>query len=195
MKNLTFLIVALISLAFYTACGNKNEHGDFPSDFNTLSESQKVQYVMDNATPDSVARFICDAAIGRIPGVKLDSVPIVTLYVYEHYKQKDQDLFSNEYEKYSRSFSLSDKSKLLFKAAADDPMQIGYTLGLEYVGQIRENHKTVQEVEAEIQEFKRACGSDRETYDRFLKGFKIALEADRGKDLPEEVYRKFINYN
>lgn len=185
-------VAAFLSLC---SCKEKNAAGDFPDNFASLSDVAKVKYLMEHTTPDSVARFICNASLGKISGIRIDTLSSATLYAYENYKGKDFDTFSIEYDSYSNSLPLAEKMKLLFNASPDDPMQIGYELGLSYVSQIREQHKTPEQVEQEIREFRKACGSDTETYSRFIKGFKIALESDHGKDLSEDIYRRFINFN
>lgn len=195
-KIITVTVLMMLLAVFVTGCKKLgNPAGDFPSDFQSRTDTQKIMYMVENVTPDSVARFICAAAIDRIPGVTIDSLSNVTLYAYNHYKGEDLEKFQNAFDEYPEALPLSQKMKLLFKASLNDPIQLGYQLGLEYTSQIREQHKSVADVEKEIKEFKKACGNDTETYQRFLQGFKIALEADHGKDLPEDIYRHFINYN
>lgn len=168
--------------------------GDFPSDFNRLPDGEKVAYVMKNATPDSVARFICDAGLGRVKGVTINAFGDATLYAYENYTSGDIEKFSTEYERYIDVQPLPDKMRLYVLGGKEDPQKLGYMLGLDYVRSIREKHFTADQVEAELKEFKKACGSDTETYRRFIVGFRTVLELDRGKDLPEDIYKKFINY-
>lgn len=194
-KTISLIFAACMFLMCAGSCKKHGPHGDFPDDFQSMTDTEKVKYVIANTTPDSVARFICDASLGNIPGVTLDSVGIVTLYVYDYYRSNDDiDKFSIEFDKYPNTLPLEQKMKFLYKAGTLDPTQIGYELGLSYVSQIRDQHKTADDVEKEIKAFKDACKSDPETYRRFLQGFKISLEADRGKDLPEDVYRRFINF-
>ncbi len=72
------------------SCGGKNGSGDFPDNFGTIGDAGRVSYMMKNVTPDSVARFICDAALGKVEGARIDSLPTATLYAYEHYKNTDR---------------------------------------------------------------------------------------------------------
>lgn len=175
-------------------CHGKGNNG-FPEGFENYPDAAKVDYMMGQTTPDSVARFICDAALGKVPGAPIDSISAATLQAYEKYRGAEFDKFSETFDEYSLSKPLPEKMKLLFMAGTEDPVQLGYQLGLEYVNQIRTQHKTAEQVETEIKEFRKACGNDKETYDRFITGFHIALKEDHGKDLPEEIYRRFINYN
>lgn len=188
-----FFVLGTISLAT-VACGrNSSADKGWPAGFEALSSAGKVEYVMKHASPDSVARFICSASLGKENGVSLD-LNEATLYAYEHYRDKDFEEFTTAYEECQNSYSLSDKMKLYKMAGALDPQQFGYTLGLEYISSIRDNSKSVEQVNEELAEFKKACGSDADTYRRFVIGFKTALNADHGKDLDEAIYNAFINY-
>lgn len=183
----------LAALMVTAGCGDRNRSGQFPKGFDSMSDTQKVAYVMEHATPDSVARFICLGALGRIAGVKIDTLANATLHAYETYTDTTLAQFSDEFDRFSASFPLPDRMKLLSMAGTIDPQGLGYDLGLHYVDQIRTKGMTVKEIRAELAEFRKACGSDTETYDRFMKGFRIALRLDRGKDLKEEIYREFAD--
>ena len=176
-----------------SACKRKG-HADLPSDFEEKTDAQKVEWLMKETTPDSVARFICKAAVGQNEDATIKSLADASLYAYEHYTGENLAKFQIAYDDFVSTLPLAPKMKLLYQAGQLDPIGLGYQLGLEYVGQIREQKKSVQDIESEIAEFRRACGKDHDTYDRFITGFHTALEADRGQDLSEEVYRRFINY-
>lgn len=176
-------------------CGKgKGDGGDFPKDFSSLPDGEKVAYVMQHASADSVARFICDAALGRIPGVKIDKFTEATLYAYENLKNDDLATFSSEYDRYVEVQPLPDRMKLYALGGQHDAQGLGYALGLDYVRSIRDKNMTADQVETELREFKKACGSDTETYKRFIVGFHTVLDLDHGKDLPEDIYKRFINY-
>lgn len=159
-----------------------------------MSDAQKVAYVMQSATPDSVARFICRASLGEIKGVKIDTLANATLYAYETYKDTDLQTFAQAYDAFAESLPLDRKMKLRKLAAEQDPMGLGYELGLEYVNRIRMDHKTASDVEAEIKALKDVCDQNPEdsaTFTRFMKGFKVALSMDGSNELPGEIYRKY----
>ena len=59
---------------------------------------------------------------------------------------------------------------------------------------IRDGNKSVTDVEKELQEFKKACAGDTAMYHRFLIGFQTVLKVDHGTDVPEDIYRKFVDY-
>lgn len=149
---------------------------------------------MKHASPDSVARFICDAALGKIKGVKIDTIGLAVLQAYENYRDSDLVKFSETFDTYGKAQPLPDKMKLLMLSGQNDPQGLGYQLGLEYVGDLREKKMTVEQAVKEVEALRKACGDDTATFVRFLKGFQTVLRIDHGKDLSEELYQKFINY-
>ena len=183
---------ALILAAVCVGCGSSGGGNSerLPVDLSAMSDTERVAYMMEHVEPDSVARFICDASLGRVGNVHIDSLPTATLYVYEHYRDSALVAFSQEYESYSASLPLADKMRLYSMAGTDDPMRMGYRLGLEYVSEIRDRHMSVAQVEEELAALRQACGEDTLTYERFLKGFRTVLHVDHGRDLPEEIYKK-----
>ena len=79
-------------------------------------------------------------------------------------------------------------------AGSEDAQKLGYRLGLEYLGSIREDNKSAEQIEKELQSFKKACGTDTAMYRRFIIGFHTALEVDSATDIPKAIYDKFKNY-
>ena len=184
-----------LALVLLAACGNKDKGAAELADaLGQLGDSQKVAYMMENAAPDSVARFICQAALGDIPGVKIDTLSMATLYAYETYKDADLQTFSQAFDAYADGLTLDRKMKLRKLAAEQDPMGLGYELGLEYVNKIRLNHKSASEVEAEIKALRDVCRQNPEdtaTFTRFMKGFKVALMMDGSNEIPAEIYKRY----
>lgn len=184
---------ALVALAL-CACGRGSGNGlDLPKDFDSRGDAAKVEYLMEAVSPDSVAVLIIKASLGEIPNLKIDTLSVATLYAYENYKDEKLTQFSNAFDNYQTSLPLDKKMLVYKKAGEEDPAGLGYRLGLEYVGKIRENNISVKDIDAELAAFRKACGSDPDTYRRFVKGFKTALEVDKGKGIPAEVYSKYIN--
>ncbi len=195
-RRILVLSGMVIMLAGMCSCSGKKDAGaGFDADFGKLSDGEKVAYMMEHVSPDSVARFICEASLGHIEGVKIDTLSLATLYAYEHYKtEADIQTFSSEMDDYVAHLPLEGRMQIMKMLGEVDAQALGYQLGLEYVDHIRLDSVTPAEVKREIAEFKRACGADSMMYQRFLTGFKVALEVDRGKDLPEEIYVQFKNY-
>lgn len=189
------VIPAVAALLMIGGCGHKEEGaGALAKELKPLGDQQKVAYMMQKATPDSVARFICLAALGDIPGVKIDTLSMATLYAYETYKDNDLQTFSQAFDAYSEGLPLSRKMKLRKLAAEQDPMGLGYELGLEYVNKIRLDHKSAAEVEAEIKALRDVCRQNPEdsaTFTRFMKGFKVALEMDGSNEIPKDIYNRY----
>ncbi len=198
MKILSNSKTASFFLLFATlmACGRgKDNNADsFPENFSTLDDASKVSFVMKHASPDSVARFLCDASLGKVPQGKIDTLAIAVAYAYENYADSALMVFSQEFDDYSSNLPLDQKMRIYSMAGTSDPQRLGYELGLEYVSHIRANRMSVADIRKELEAFKRACANDSDTYRRFIKGFKTVLKVDHGKDLPEEVYKSFIDY-
>ncbi len=186
---------AILMSGLMMSCGgSEGSTSNFPKDFNKKSDEEKVAYLMKTASPDSVARFICRAALGEIPGVKIDTLAIATLYAYETYKDKNLETFSHAYDSFADGLPLDKKMMLRKLAAMEDPMQLGYALGLEYVNSIRLDHKNAKTVEEEIAALKKVCSQNPEDsamFPRFMKGFEVALEIDGAGDVPKEIYIKY----
>lgn len=193
MRRLLLYCAVALTAVSVGCSGGGNSAKDMPVNFAAMSDAERMAYMMEHVSPDSVARFICDAALGRTGDVHIDTLATATLYVYEHYRDSALVAFSQEYESYSQSLPVADKMRLYSMAGIDDPMGMGYQLGLEYVSQIRERNMSVAQIDEELAALRQACGEDTLTYQRFLKGFQTVLRIDRGKDLPEEIYNRFAD--
>ncbi|MDE7412256.1 MAG: hypothetical protein K2N05_00500 [Muribaculaceae bacterium] len=191
-----FLIgAAVVALSVVGGCGKKSEESakSYSSKFSNMSDSEKVAYVMRTCTPDSVARFVMNAALGRIKGVEIDTLAMAELYVYSNYDPDKQDLYAEEATRLKEQLSLAQKMELFKKGSTDDPVSFGLDLGLSYLTRVRENNMSVKDIDKEIKEFRKICGEDTATYRRFVTGFTEALRQDKDKDVKKEVYEKFIN--
>lgn len=184
------MAIALLLAGCSAGKGSDSDAG-FPTGFASLSDTAMVEYVMQHASADSVARFICNSALGYVPEGKIDTLAIAAAYAYEHYNDSCLLIFSKEFDDYSNNLPLADKMKVYALAGEADPQRLGYQLGLEYVAQIREKGMTANEVKLEVDAFRQACGADSLMYERFMKGFQTALSVDHGKDLDEGIYLEF----
>ena len=100
---------------------------------------------------------------------------------------------STSFEAAVNELPLCDKMHTQLALGTSDTLSVGYDLGLGYVSQIRTRGLTQKDIDADIDNLRKACGTDTATYTRFVKGFKTALQADRGKDLPNDIYSRYIN--
>ena len=193
-KFKTWIPAACLALLLGGCSGSKGGN-DFPKDFNSRSDDEKIAYLMEAVEPDSVARFIIEASLGHIPDVSLRSTNTAYLYAYEHYASQlpQQEKFIMEWDNHANTYSLEEKMRLVKAAGTEDPMGIGLRLGLNYFEQLREKKMTLKDVDAEVSAFRKACGSDTTTYVQFVKGFKAALQTDGGRQIDRAVYAKYIN--
>lgn len=191
MKRLLFLIS--IFSVLLASCGKDKEQKMLDETFNSMSESQKMEYLMKEKKPDSVALIISDIAMGNIKGASIN-LNEAYLFAIEHYDEDDQIKFLEEMKKYESQLPLDKKMKYVKLSGMEDMDQYGYEMGLSYVGAIREDKKDSKQIKQELDEFKKASASDPEFFKRFVKGFKLALEEDRGRDLDDKIYLEFINY-
>lgn len=188
------LLSACLLLTLLSSCGGKkNQEGQYPENFNKIGDAGRVDYMIRHVPADSVARFIIYTALGRNPGTHIDTLAIATNYAYEHLREEEQTKFSTEYDAVVNALPLGDRMKAYMLAGTEDMQHLGYNLGLDYMSSIREGEKTVADVDKEIAAFKKACGSDTATYRRFMIGFQTVLRLDHGKDVPEEIYKKYAN--
>lgn len=189
ISAISFAVILLLACS----CGKGKNKGvtGFPEDFNAMPDTARVAYVMSHAEPDSVARFICSAALGKVSGAKIDSLGIATNYAYEKYTGADLDNFSSEYDYYVSSMPLADKMRMYAMAGVEDPQGLGLQLGLEYMQAIRDRNMTADDVEKEIEAFHGACGEDEALYERFLIGFRTVLQVDGGQDVPPSIFEKY----
>lgn len=175
------------------ACAKKTEQAPsgLPADFNSRSDAKKMEYLMRTLPADSVARFVIDAALGNKPGVSIDTVSNAVLYVYSFSSSDDQLRFSEEYQKITDSMTPAQRVKLFEKGTAEDPLEFGFELGLNYLNRVRSNNLSAKQVEKEIAELRKACAGDTMTYRRFVTGFTTVLNYDKGKDVKKEIFNRF----
>ena len=194
--NKTIPVLLMLLLFLIPACnGNGDNKGNFPDDFNSLSDKQKVTYMMQHVPADSVARFIIYAALGKVDGVRIDTLNNATLMAYESYSDTALQSFSWEFDRLSEELPLHDKRRLRMLVGSEDPQRLGLTLGLEYMNQIRIKEMTASRVAQELEAFKKACVDDPDVYARFIIGFRTVLRYDRNSDMPKEIYSTFLNYD
>lgn len=193
-RFLPIFVMALIILI--PACGGKTaDTSALPDGFASLSDEQKVVYMMEHAPADSVARFIILASLGKIDGVRIDTLNNATLKAYETYTDTALQAFSWEFDRVTEELPLHDKMRLRALVGSEDPQGLGLTLGLEYMNQIRVKGMTADDVLTELQELKRASSDDPDMYARFLIGFRTVLRYDQNSEMPREIYDRFLNYD
>lgn len=191
-----FPIALFAMILLIPACGGKNnDKNAFPDGFDRLSDAQKVAYMMEHASADSVARFIIYASLGKIDGVRIDTLNNATLKAYETYTDTALQSFSWEFDRMAEELPLHDKMKLRALVGSEDPQGLGLTLGLEYLNQIRVKEMSADDVLKELTELKKASADDPDLYARFIIGFRTVLRYDKNSDMPKEIYSRFLNFD
>lgn len=183
-------------LAIGTVGCKKESDGDrngLPGNFAKMTDQERMAYLMRQADPDSVAHFLCYAFLGRVPGASIDTLAMAYLYAIENYRGEDAEKFGTAFELVLKELPLADKMHTQFALGLADTLSVGYDLGLGYVSQIRRRDMKPKEIDEDIANFRKKCGSDTATYNRFVRGFKLALEVDKGKDLSNEIYTRYIS--
>lgn len=194
MKHISALFLSLaVFVTLLSSCGGKKDGvGDLPSNFDKIGDSGRVKVLMTRVSPDSLAHMIIDGALKREGSIRIDTLAVATNYAYDHLRTpEDIDTFGVAYDSYIASLPLGEKMKVYMLGGSEDPQRLGYRLGLDYMTTIRDGNMTVEQVDKELQEFKRTCGNDTAMYQRFMTGFKTVLELDHGKDVPEAIYNKY----
>lgn len=192
-NHILTLLMVVVLIAGITGCKKEGKSSNVPADFNSLTTDKQMEYLMENMTPDSVAIFISEAAMGQIYDAKMELNPALS-YAFEHYNQEQQDSFIRAAEQYKKKLPLHEKVKYVKLEGFEDIDNYSYELGLSYTGIIRDENKSVEQVKDELEALKKECKYDPDFYKRFMTGFKYALEADRHRDLNDKIYLTFINY-
>lgn len=199
MKRIIYVSMTLMCVMLLTACGNKGgdnveDLSGLPSDFKTAPDTLKVKALMDlKISPDSIAVFLCEAGAGMRPGVKVKDFADITTYMYTHCSEEDFEIFSTTFDSHVETLTPAQRMNLYAIVAQEDGNadKMGYELGLVYINSVMERDLTLGAVDKEIAEFRRACGKDEDTYNRFLKGFAVAISTRQPGELPAELVRKY----
>ncbi|MDE7403169.1 MAG: hypothetical protein K2M87_07135 [Muribaculaceae bacterium] len=184
----------LLSIILLSCRGKSESDSQFPENFNKIGDAGRIDWLKSRIPADSLARFIIYGALDINKSARIDTLATATNHAYEVLHGEELDLFCTEYDALAERLPLADKVRLYLLAGSEDPQRLGYRLGLEYMGNIRDDNKNAAQVEKELREFKKACGTDTAMYRRFITGFHTVLNIDHGTDVPEEIYRKFANY-
>lgn len=194
MKSVSRMaVLAMVVIAVAVSGCKKKEIANLPNTFNSLSTEEKMEYLIKKLPPDSVALFICEASMGKKYDSRIELGEAVN-YAYTHYNDSTMVIFDDALNQYGDRLPLNERAKFFKLINISDPDMLAYELGLKFVGTIRENDMDVKTVKEELDRFMKESEAEPDTYKRFIKGFKNALEYDRGHDLDEKIYKTFITY-
>lgn len=196
MKIFVYVSMTLVCALLLSACGNKSGENlsGLPSDFKTAPDTLKAKALIDKGiSPDSIAIFFCEAGAGMRHGVNVKDFADITTYMYTHCTEEDFEIFSTAFDSHVETLTPAQRMKLYSLIAQEDGNadKMGYELGLVYVNSVMERDLSLGAVDKEIAEFRRACGKDEDTYNRFLKGFAVAISTRQKGELPSELVRKY----
>ena len=185
------LLFALVILL--TGCGSKSESADgLPSDFDSLTAKERMEYLVNHKSPEEVARYICDAALEN-DGKAFIGPTEARAYAYEHYNDEQIGLFEQEIAKYMTELPIDERMRFTMIGGLEDMDAYSLEIGLTYVNDIRDKKKNISKIEEELYNLRVQCADHPEYYSEFMKGFKQALELYR-QNVDQNIYLHFISY-
>lgn len=191
-------ISALCSAAMLLAScsgGSDSSTSDLGYDFASRPDTIKARILLDKGLDmDSLARFMCMAGAGLKGDIKVSDFPGVENYIYNRRGETDLTQYMLTFEETRDALPLAKKLPIYKKTELDSPDKLGYTLGLAYVGDVINKNLTIGQVDREIAELRKACGSDEETYNRFLKAFAVGLSKLPSDQVDSEILRQYRQY-
>ena len=172
-----FLGILLFAGFLFCACSFKNVENNepLPENFNEWSDSTKISFVMKRVSPDSTARFLCLAALGRLPEAKIVSFKDAVGHVYMAYEDSAKIVFYNEINDFPTKLPLEDKLRLYVMAGDGKPGRLGYRLGKEYAAGLHSGNITETEVLEEINVIENLLGDNKTDREKFKAGLKTSL--------------------
>lgn len=190
------LYLSVVMCMLLCACNGKDSDNStmagLPRDFSSKPDSTKVHMLLDNGMPlDSLAVYVCKAAVGDIQGVSINDFASIDAYIYAAKGEKEYEVYALAFDECKKQLSLVKKLRLYKKNALEDPDKIGYQLGLQYVNDVIYNKLTIGKVDREIADFRRACGDDEDTYNRFLKGFAVGISTRTPGEVPQDIIDQY----
>lgn len=194
--NLFKLCFSLALLLIINAgCKNSAETGidaSLPANFAALSDTAKVRVLIDRGiTPDSLAAFVCESINGKHGDIRFSEFDDIEIYIGEKLGDEAAGMYGMSFEMNMQQLPLDKRYTIKMSLPLTDITTLGYTLGLEYVNQVIENKMTIGQVDREIAEFRRACASDEDTYEHFLKGFSTGIQVSTDKDISPAIVAKY----
>lgn len=195
-KRYASWILVLATLVVAVAC-KKNEVQDatmahVTQEIKNRPDSLKVRSMLDaRMSMDSIAVLVTNIAVGDVPGVTIDNLADIDSYLYMNRSEKDYEVYTLAMDSYAKTLPLSKRFRFYKKSPLIDKDKMGYQLGLEYVSEVMDRKLTIGKVDNEIAEFRRECGEDEDTYNRFLKAFKVGLETRSPDEVPAEILQNY----
>ncbi|MBD5283859.1 MAG: hypothetical protein HDS31_04565 [Bacteroides sp.] len=177
MKHTSLYPMLAACALFVCACG-----GDKTSAEATVapganaSDKEKVQYIAQTCGPDSLARFICYAALGKSNDGKIDSLAMAQLYALEIYQADDEKIarFSRVFDETVESLPLADSYRLTEMTGTLDDTQMPIDLGLHYGAKVKRDKIDPARVKTDTASLARIV--DPHFFELFQKAFDTAIK-------------------
>ncbi len=173
LKSSCFLFLAA---ALLSSCGgDKNSSEATVAPGPGASDREKVAYVAQVHGPDSLARFICYAALGRSTDGKIDSLAMAQLYALEIYQADDEKIarFSRVYEETVEALPLPDAYRLAKMNGTLDDTQMPLDLGLHYGARVKRDKIPQAQVKKDTAALSQLV--DPHFFGLFQKAFETAM--------------------
>ena len=192
IQKILLVAVAVVMVSLSSCKSDSATTSRMSKDFAASADTVKVRMLIESGMPmDSLAMYLCKAAIGEVKGVSINNFSDVDAYIYMNRGEKEYELYALAMDDYTKQLPLVSKLKLYKKSALVDPDKAGYQLGLEYVNDVMDKKLKIGQVDREIADFRQACGEDEDTYNRFLKGFALGISTRAAGEIPQEVAAKY----
>lgn len=139
------------------------------------TDKEKVGYMAQLCTPDSLARFICYGALGKSESGKIDSLAMAQLYAIEIYQADDRKMaeFSRAYDETVEQLPLADHYRLTVMTGTLDDTQMPLDLGLRYGARVAREKLPAATVKADTIALSRIV--DSHFFELFKRAFETAL--------------------
>lgn len=167
-------------------CGCAFSHADttekLPAEFQQLNDTAKVAYMMKRLAPDSMARFVCNSALNKIPLSPIDSFAATVRYLYTAYNDSDLVVFCEELNTYPATLSPSEKIKIYLMASENKPARLGYRMGKDYAAELKKGKISLEIMKEEIEIIKDSLRQDSNDFNKFFAGLKTGLNSEEADE-------------
>lgn len=180
MKNTGFGLCVMITAVtgiVSVSCGGKNSSSDgngMPGA--NATDREKVEYVARMYGPDSLARFICYAALDKSPDGHIDSLAMAQVYALELYAAEEDKVvkFSRTFEETVENLPLTDAYRLTKMTGTLDETQMPLDLGLHYGARVRREKLEPARVKADTTALARMV--EPHFFQLFVEAFETAMK-------------------
>lgn len=138
--------------------------------------------------PDSMANFLCEAALGKIPNIKMKSFNNNVIYAYNLYPDSLRSTFLQSIDNFADNSNSQDKVALYILAGGNDLKRTGFKFGREIFSRIKNNSEDSLSVFREIIEFQKQLVAEND-FNEFYIGFKTASNLEKDIILKEKVLK------